>query len=127
MDSILNKDLVLNKECYYLSFDVSATNDTKILNDMTLSKTMMTNYDDVNIPIMNSIHNKKLVAEDLYSHQYGLWSEPIKTISNTKNIIIPLINGTGILMPVMIIFCIRDSLREYKSNFIYRVQTIRTK
>ena len=99
MDSILNKDLVLNKECYYLSFDVSAN-------------------DDVNIPIMNSIHNKKLVAEDLYSHQYGLWSEPIKTISNTKNIIIPLINGTGILMPVMIIFCIRDSLREYKSNYV---------
>jgi len=58
------------------------------------------------------------VAEDLYSHQYGLWSEPIKTISNMKNIIIPLINGTGILMPVMIIFCIRDSLREYKSNYV---------
>jgi len=58
------------------------------------------------------------VAEDLYSHQYGLWSEPIKTISNTKNIIIPLINGTGILMSVMIIFCIRDSLREYKSNYV---------
>jgi hypothetical protein len=38
------------------------------------------------------------VAEDLYSHQYGY--ETIKTISNTapirsKNIIIPLINGTG--------------------------------
>ena len=62
------------------------------------------------------------VAEDLYSHQYGY--ETIKTISNTapirsKNIIIPLINGTGTrLFPVMIIFCIRDSLREYKSNYV---------
>jgi hypothetical protein len=57
---------------------------------------------------------------DLYSHQYGL--ETIKTISNTgyitKNIIIPLINGTGTVFPVMIIFCIRDSLREYKSNYV---------
>ena len=56
--------------------------------------------------------------EDLYSHQYGL--ETIKTISNTgstKNIIIPLINGTGTIFPVMIIFCIRDSLREYKSKY----------
>ena len=60
-------------------------------------------------------------AEDLlYSHRYGL--ETIKTISNmvkiTKNIIIPLINGTGTIFPVMIIFCIRDSLREYKSNYV---------
>lgn len=61
------------------------------------------------------------VVEDLYSHQYGL--ETIKTISNTgnivtKNIIIPLFNGTGTIFPVMIIFCIRDSLREYKSNYV---------
>jgi hypothetical protein len=60
-------------------------------------------------------------AEDLYSHQYGL--ETIKTISNTgtnvtKNIIIPLINGTGTIFPVMMVFCIRDSLREYKSNYV---------
>jgi len=54
----------------------------------------------------------------LYSHQYGL--ETIKTISNTgstKNIIIPLISGTGTIFPVMIVFCIRDSLREYKSKY----------
>ena len=63
----------------------------------------------------------RCVAEDLYSHQYG-HQETIKTISNmvtvTKNIIIPLINGTGTIFPVMIIFCIRDSLREYKSNYV---------
>ena len=90
-DSSNNTDPIMsNNERYDMSFDVSAT----------------IQWDN------NS------VAEDLYSHQYGLWSEPIKTISNTKNIIIPLINGTGILMPVMIIFCIRDSLREYKSNYV---------
>ena len=58
-------------------------------------------------------------GEDLYSHQYGL--ETIKTISNrciTQNNIIPLINGTGSIVPVMILFCIRDSLREYKSNYV---------
>ena len=36
----------------------------------------------------------------------------------TKNIIIPLIDGTGSIVPIMIIFCIRDSLREYKSNYV---------
>jgi heme/copper-type cytochrome/quinol oxidase subunit 3 len=63
------------------------------------------------------------LPEDLYSHQYGSsLGVTIKTISNmvkiTKNMIIPLINGTGTLFPVMIIFCIRDSLREYKSNYV---------
>jgi hypothetical protein len=61
------------------------------------------------------------VAEDLYSHQYG-HLETIKTISNTgtivtKNIIIPNIVPVT-LIGGMIIFCIRDSLREYKSNYV---------
>ena len=64
--------------------------------------------------------------EDLYSRKYGL-VETIKTISNSElsyvfivhhKIIIPLLNGTGTIFPVMIIFCIRDSLREYKSNYV---------
>jgi hypothetical protein len=63
--------------------------------------------------------------EDLYSCRYGL--ETIKTISNSElsyvfivhqKIIIPLINGTGTVFPVMMICCIRDSLREYKSNYV---------
>ena len=71
--------------------------------------------------MLSNISEIENVAEDLYSHQYG-HQETIKTISNmvtvTKNIIIPLINGTGTGLPVMIIFCIRDSLREYKSNYV---------
>ena len=62
---------------------------------------------------------------DLYSHQYpyGHCFVTIKTISNTlvsvtKNIIIPFFNGTGTVFPVMIILAIRDSLREYKSNYV---------
>jgi hypothetical protein len=68
-----------------------------------------------------TLHDITDMAEDLYSHQYGLF-ETIKTISNrvkmTQNIIIPLINGTGTVFPVMMVFGIRDSLREYKSNYI---------
>jgi hypothetical protein len=70
---------------------------------------------------INEIPYQCGMAEDLYSHQYAT-SGGIKTISNmvniTKNIIIPLINGTGTIFPVMIIFYIRDSLREYKSNYV---------
>jgi heme/copper-type cytochrome/quinol oxidase subunit 3 len=39
-------------------------------------------------------------------------------VNITKNIIIPLINGAGTIFPAMMIFCIRDSLREYKSNYV---------
>jgi hypothetical protein len=68
------------------------------------------------LSIDNSIYSmtRDRTAEDLYSHQYGL--ETIKTISN--NIIIPLFNGTGTIFPVMVVFHIRDSLREYKSNYV---------
>jgi len=63
--------------------------------------------------------------EDLYSQL--IWYSTIKTISNSElstvfivhqKIIITHLNGTGTIFPVMIIFCIRDSLREYKSNYV---------
>jgi len=58
----------------------------------------------------------KDVAEDLYSCDSKTFISNMVNI--TKNIIIPLINGTGSIVPIMIIFCIRDSLREYKSNYV---------
>jgi heme/copper-type cytochrome/quinol oxidase subunit 3 len=58
-----------------------------------------------------------MVAEDLYSlHLYTS-----KTISN--NIIIN-IDGCVSMYPVMIILCIKDSLREYKSNYVLLSNTI---
>ena len=87
-------------------------------------KSLVDSNIDCNLKDCNDICNIDCdLPEDLYSHQYGSsLGVTIKTISNmvkiTKNMIIPLINGTGTLFPVMIIFCIRDSLREYKSNYV---------
>jgi hypothetical protein len=93
--------------------DVSAIQNLPfITNENNLDQTIIR-------PDMTNISDMEGMAEDLYSHQYGL-RETIKTISNSykiQNIIIPLFNGTGSVFPVMIIFCIRDSLREYKSNY----------
>ncbi len=104
-----------NIECTSTLMDVDVS--TTSLKYVTLDNQMTCNSMIHDLASIDSID----VVEDLYSHQYGL--ETIKTISNTvtivtKNIIIPLINGTGTMLPVMILFCIRDSLREYKFNYV---------
>jgi len=65
----------------------------------------------------DSMNYIKDVAEDLYSCDSKTFISNMVNMK-TKNIIIPLIDGTGSIVPIMIIFCIRDSLREYKSNYV---------
>jgi len=126
-DQQLTISTALMDEAWCVDVDVSGkSNDTRV---GVLLVSSMSN-DICNIDCNPEDCNPTLVSlvwsdlpEDLYSHQYGSsLGVTIKTISNmvkiTKNMIIPLINGTGTLFPVMIIFCIRDSLREYKSNYV---------
>jgi hypothetical protein len=119
-----NGSEICNIECTStLDVDVSAPYDFSVYYQESISQESI-QQESTHLNNTNTIHKIISIldgAEDLlYSHRYGL--ETIKTISNmvkiTKNIIIPLINGTGTIFPVMIIFCIRDSLREYKSNYV---------
>jgi len=87
--------------------------------DQLFKDTIGYNIEDADVDPILIMPNDKAEVEDLYSHQYGL--ETIKTISNrwrSKTNIIPLINGTGTVFPVMMLVSIRDSLREYKSNYV---------